>query len=153
MADNCDPTAEAEVVGSEPTVVATVKGILDDALELMRQQIALLKAEVRADVTNFVAAAIPLVASAAPLLLGGLMLCFAFVHWLHWVTLPSGTATDPAAIPLWGCYAIVSATFGLTGTILLGMGIFRLRRVHAVPEQSVKALEENIQWLMNKNPK
>jgi len=155
MANNPYPPVEAgpDQRVAEPSLTATMKGILDDALELIRQQIAMLKAEVRSDIHKAIAGAIPLICGVAPMLLGGLMLCFALVHLLHWATLPAGTAIDAARIPLWGCYAIVAALFLLIGGSLLGIGIYRLKRVHPVPQESVKALEENIQWLMNQTPK
>jgi len=145
------PDGAASRNGAEPSLAAMAKGILDDALELVAQQLAMFKAEIRSDVRKAIAGVIPLLCGVAPLLLGGLMLCFTLVHFLHWVTLPAGA--DPAAIPLWGCYAIVAAVFLLAGAVLLAMGVYRLKRVHAVPQESVKALEENIQWLMNQKPK
>jgi hypothetical protein len=153
MADNRNPTADVAPSRIEPSMVATAKGIFEDVLELMKQQIVLLKVEIRSDVHNLVASMIPLACSVLPLLLGGLMICFALVHGLHWATLPPGATVEPAAIPLWGCYAIVSTVFLLTGAAFVGVGQYRLRRAHAVWEQSVKALEENLRWLMNKNLK
>ena len=71
----------------------------------------------------------------------------------HWATLPSGQVSDQAMIPLWGCYGIVAGVFLGIGGVLLGIGVYRIKRIHPLPEESVRALEENIQWLMNKNPK
>jgi len=138
---------------AEPSLAATVKGILEDAAELMKQQMLMLKAEVRSDFRKVLAGIIPLAIGIAPLLLGGLMLCFALVHLIHWATLPSGQVVDTATIPLWGCYAIVAAAFLLVGGILLAVGVTRLKTVNPLPEESAKALEENIKWLMNQNPK
>jgi hypothetical protein len=136
---------------TEPSITALVKGIVDDAMGLMRQQLAMFKAELRADFEKVRNGVIMLAAGVGPLLLGGLMLCFTVVHLLHWATAPSGA--DPASIPLWGCYAIVSAIFLLTGGTLLGIGIARLKTINPLPEQTAQALEENLQWLMNKTPK
>ena len=136
-----------------PSLSATLKGIVDDALELIWQQFAMLKAELRSDFRKVLAGLIPLVCGVAPLLLGGLMLCFALVHFLHWVTMPAGQTFDPASIPLWGCYAIVSAVFLIVGGTLLGIGYFRLKSVNPLPDETAKALQENVQWLMNQNPK
>jgi hypothetical protein len=152
MADNQCPPTTAESDRAEASMIASAKAILDDALELIKQQITLLKVEIRTDVHNLVASVIPLAFCVLPMILGGLMLCFALVHLLHWATLPATTG-DAAAIPLWGCYAIVSAAFLLTGIAFAAVGLVRLRRVYAVPHESVRALEENIRWLMNKNPK
>ena len=133
----------------EPSLSATLKGIVDDALELIWQQFAMLKAEMRADFRKVLAGVIPLACGIAPVVLGGLMLCFALVHLLHWATTPAGQFADPAAIPLWGCYAIVSALFLIVGGTLLGIGYYRLKSVNPLPDETARALEENVKWLMN----
>jgi len=139
---------------AEPGLASTFKGIVDDSLALMRQQFAMLKAEIRADFHKVLAGIIPLAAGIAPLLLGGLMLCFTLVHLIHWATTPaSAVNADPASVPLWACYAIVSAAFLIVGGVLLAIGVHRLKTVNPLPEETAKALEENIQWLMNQNPK
>ncbi len=140
----------ADATPAEPGIAATLKGILDDSLELMKQQFIMLKAEIRSDFHKVLAGIIPLACGIAPLLLGGLMLCFALVHLIHWATLPAGQTADPASIPLWGCYAIVSAAFLVIGGVLLGIGVYRLKTVNPLPDETAKALEENIQWLMHK---
>jgi hypothetical protein len=157
MANNVEAPAEvaapSATVGAghaEPGIAVTVKGIVDDAMELMRQQFAMLKAEVRSDLHKLIAGLIPLICAIAPALLGGLMACFALVRLIHWATLPAGQQVDPAALPLWACYAVVSAGLLLLSGILFGIGYYRLKSVNPLPEQTAQALEENIQWLMNK---
>jgi len=157
MANNLEAPATAgaqnavAVTGvAEPGLAVTVKGIVDDALELTKQQFAMLKAEVRSDLHKLVTGLIPLFCAVAPALLGGLMACFALVRLIHWATLPAGQNVDPAALPLWACYAVVSAGLLVLGGILFGIGYYRLKSVNPLPEQTAQALEENIQWLMNK---
>src|SRR5262249_13590131 len=96
---------------AEPSLVATLKGIIDDALELMKHQVVMLKVEIRSDFRKVLWGVIPIGIGIAPLLLSLVMLCFALVHLIHWATYPAGTVADPASIPLWGCYAIVSGAF------------------------------------------
>jgi Putative Actinobacterial Holin-X, holin superfamily III len=145
--------ATAERAGLEPGLAVTVKGIIDDAIELIRQQFAMLKAEIRSDFRKLIGAVIPLAAAIGPLLLGGLMGCFALVHLIHWATLPAGLQIEPAALPLWGAYAIVSAGCLLLGGTLVGIGYYRIKSFNPLPEQTAQALEENIQWLTNQTPK
>lgn len=132
----------------DPGLAKTFKEVIDSALELIRQQLAMVKAELRSDWQKVLWGIIPIASGVAPLLLGGLMLCFTLVHLIHWATTPAEHA-DPAAIPLWGCYGIVSGAFLLIGAILLGMGIARLKSVNPLPDESLKALEDNAKWLMN----
>jgi Putative Actinobacterial Holin-X, holin superfamily III len=155
MANDIYPAVESipNGVHADPSLTATLKGILDDAVELGKQQIAMLRAEIRADIRKLLAAVIPLTCGVAPLLLGGLMLCFTLVHLIHWLTTPAGQSLDAANIPLWGCYAIVAGAFLLVGGTLLGIGIYRLKTMPTLGGESAKALEENIQWIMNRNPK
>jgi hypothetical protein len=137
----------------EPGLAVTLKGILDDALELMKQQFIMLKAEMKSDFRKVLWGVIPIACGIAPLLLSLVMLCFALVHLIHWAATPAGAPADPASVPLWGCYAIVSGVFLLVGAVLLAFGIHRLKTVNPLPEETAKALEENIKWLMNPNPK
>jgi hypothetical protein len=141
------PTADAPEAADQPTMAHLIKGILDDAMTLMRQQLAMFKAELRNDAKKLSYGLIFIACGIAPLLLGGLMMCFCLVHVLHWATQPAGS--DPATIPLWGCYAIVSGAFLLIGGSLLGIGIYRLKSVNLLPDESARALEENVKWLMN----
>ena len=138
---------------AQPSMTATLKGIAEDAVALVRQQLAMFKAELRADLHDITAGVIPVVCGIVPLLLGGLMLCFALVHLLHWVTTPAGQTLDAATLPLWACYAIVSGAFLAVGGTLLGIGIYRLKTLRPLAAESTRSLEENIQWLMNRNPK
>jgi len=155
MVNDTNRTAELipNGVPSDPTLTATLKGILDDAMELVRQQIAMVRAEIRADIRKVLGAVIPLACGIGPMALGGLMLCFTLVHLIHWLTTPAGQSLDAANVPLWGCYAIVAGTFLLVGGTLLGIGIFRIKNMPTLGGESAKALEENIQWIMNRNPK
>jgi hypothetical protein len=147
------PISASDGAARDPSITSTVKGILDDALALVKQQLALVKAEIRDDIRNVVAGVLPIVYAVAPLLLGGLMLCFALVHALHWLSTPAGQSLDPATLPLWACYALVAAFFLAIGGTLLGVGIYRLKSIRSLAEQSTKGLEENIQWLTNRNPR
>ena len=149
-----DPsTAGAHQADGEPRVSTAVRGIIEDAVELMRQQLLLLKAELRADVRKAAVSIALLAGSIGPLLMGMLMFCLMFVHLLHWATLPSEQLVDPATLPLWTCYGIVGGAFALVGAGLLSVGVYRFKHFHPFPEESARALEENIQWLMNRNPK
>jgi hypothetical protein len=147
MAQDIPTAPELCDTATQPSIASLLRGILDDAMELMRQQFAMFKAELRSDFEQVRNAVIYLAAGIAPLLLGGLMLCFSLVHLIHWATAPAGT--DPATLPLWVCYLIVAGAFLILGGGLLGLGIYRLKTVNPLPDESARALEENVKWLMN----
>jgi hypothetical protein len=70
------------------------------------------------------------------LLVGVLLLCFMIVYILH----------ELASLPLWGSFAIVGGVLTAAGIVLGFLGREQLRTVHAVPEKTAKALEENLEW-------
>jgi len=123
--------------GTEGSMTGLVSGIIADAQELMRQQLALLRHEVKEDVRKTIEAGASVVGGAAITILGGLMFCFMLVHLIAWAA---------PALPLWVCYGIVGAVIAAIGGALLFFGVQKFKTIHPVPEQSVQALKETIQW-------
>jgi len=71
------------------------------------------------------------------------------VFLLHWLTLPVGAEVDPARIPLWGCFGIVSALFLLTGAALVWLGYKKFESFNPLPDETAKTVKENVEWIMN----
>jgi hypothetical protein len=90
-----------------------------------------------------VALAIGAGAAALGLIFAGLMV----VYLLHWLTSPP--ASDPASIPLWGCYGIVTLVFLGSGTALLLAGKKKFESFNPLPVQTVETVKENVQWIAN----
>jgi hypothetical protein len=126
--------------GTEGSMTGLVSGIIADAETLLKQQLALLRHEVKEDLIRTVTGAASLIAGAAILLLGGLMLCFMAVYLLSWAA---------PELPLWVCYGIVGASIAAVGGALLCFAAYKFKSVHPVPEQSVQAMRETIQWKTN----
>jgi hypothetical protein len=126
--------------GSEPSLTGLVAGIINDAQELLKQQMALFKQEIKDDVRKTKEAALALSAGLGIVVVGGLLLCVMLVHFLNWAV-PS--------LPLWSCYGIVGIVFVACGGALLYAGKKRFESFNPLPEQSVGALKENVQWIMN----
>lgn len=126
--------------GTEPSVTGLVTGIINDAQELLKQQLALFKQEVKDDVRKTKEAALSLSIGIAVLLVGGLLWCWMLVYLLNWA-IPS--------LPLWSCYGIVGLAFVTCGGAFLYMGKKRFESFNPLPDQSVKALKENVRWIMN----
>jgi len=125
---------------SEPSLTGLVTGIVHDAQDLLKQQLALFKQEIKDDVRKIKEAALSLGVGIGILVVGGLLWCLMLVHFLSWAV-PS--------LPLWCCYGIVGSVFVACGGALLYVGKRRLESFNPLPEQSVKALKENVQWIMN----
>ena len=95
---------------SEPTLTATVSGIVNDFQELVKQQMALFKAEVAADLHKTREGGTFLACGAGTIFVGGALLCFAVVYLLAWAA---------PTLPLWACYLIVGGTATAVGVGLM----------------------------------
>lgn len=128
--------------GTETTsFTGLVSGILHDVQELMKQEVALAKAEFREELCKLKQAAVSMISGVALLALGAIFILLMTVHLIHWAT--SGN------VPLWGCFAIVGGSLAGAGAGLLYCGRERAEQIHFVPRQTVDTLKENIQWIKN----
>src|SRR4051794_1129293 len=84
----------------QPTLTALLKGIVSDVQELIRQQFAMFKTEIRADLRNTRQAIVLMAAGIGVLITGGVFLLIMLPLLLNWLV---------PAIPLWACFGIVSA--------------------------------------------
>ena len=118
-------------------ILNLVTGILDDIKALLRQEVQLLKDEVKLEVSKAGRAASGFGIGVVLAAVGALFLLLMLVHGLHeWTNLP-----------LWACY-------GLVGGLLAGIGIFLVVRaralagsVQATPRRTIYAMKENVQWI------
>jgi len=133
---------------SGSTLVGTIRGILDDFQQLLQQQFAMARAEVRADWVRTKTALWPLALGAGLFLVGAPLLCVMLVYLIHHMTSPPGT--DPANIPLWACYGIVGGFFTLASAALIMAGLQRFQSFNPLPDETARALQENVQWLTKK---
>ncbi len=109
------------------SAASLVSGILGDLRNLVEQQFQLTRMQIAAELQQrFVAAAV-LCAGVVVLLVSTIFVCFSVSHLLHWIASPVGS--DPAAYPLWMCHATVAAFFGLTGGILVWVGLSKIKSV------------------------
>jgi hypothetical protein len=121
-----------------PTVTGLVRDILRDVQELVRQQLALFKHEIKDSLRKSKEAAVMLGAGIGVAAAGGVLLCFMLVYLLNWAF----------ALPLWICFLIVGVVCCAVGGGMLYAGIKKLQSV-TVAEQSIDALKENVQWIRN----
>jgi len=124
---------------SDPSVTSLLGGIVNDAQELIKQQLALFKHELKDDM-NRAREALPSlglgvsVAVATIFLLG-----LTIAHLLNW-------SFGEAHLPLWGCYAIVTVVFGAAACAML---YFAKKNLESLPmsHQAAEATKENVEWL------
>jgi len=127
------PTTEGQ------SITGLVSGILHDAQELFKQQVALARAEIKADLQRTVQAAVMLVIGALILVPAVFLLCNMLVYLLH----------ELAGLSQWASYGIVGAAFTVLGAVLIFLGIQRFRSFNPMPDQTVEAFKENVRWMTN----
>jgi len=114
-----------------------IRGILMDLQMLIREELALARAEIKEQATKAKAAAFSFGIAAGALLFGATFLL---------VALAMGVA-DLLNWPAWAGFLIVAVLLSLIGFIALSSGRRQLREVHAVPEETVTTLKENSEWI------
>jgi hypothetical protein len=117
-----------------------VGGIITDAQELVKQQLALLRHEVKEDFRKAEEAGSFLVWGLGGALVGSIVLCLMLVHLLSWAA---------PALPVWVCYGIVGAPIVTLGGALYFAGAHKVRSFNPLHDQSAQALKENYQWITN----
>jgi hypothetical protein len=122
---------------TEPTLAQLVSDLLDDAKQLLRQELALAKYEIHAEVHKTKIALVSLGIGIGIAAIGGLLLIVMLVHLLHALT----------ELPLWSCYAIVGGVCAIVGIVLLYRGKQQIAQIEIIPQQTVETMKENVRWI------
>jgi hypothetical protein len=134
----------------EPNTTSLLRGIISDFGDLIRQEIRFARTEIKSDLRKTKEAATVLAIGVGTTVLGIILLSVMLVFLLHWLTLPArADAVDPAGIPLWGCFGIVSAVFLITGAGLSWLGLKRFKSFNPLPDETAQTVKENVEWMMN----
>jgi uncharacterized membrane protein YqjE len=131
--------ADRMQTGPEPTVTSLLNGIVQDAQELIKQQLMLFRHEIKDDVNRAREALPSLGLGAVFSMTAVLLLGLTIAHLLNW-------SFGEAHLPLWGCYAIVTGVFGVVGGALL---TFAKKKLESLPmsHEAAEATKENVEWL------
>jgi hypothetical protein len=130
MATNVPPSSEA-------SVTSLVSGIIHDAEELIKQQVALLKHDIRTEIRQTKEAFTSLVLGGAIIGFGAILLSFMLVYLFYWLV---------PAVPLWVWFLVVGVVVTAVGGVLVYAGIRQVAELHPLPENTVEALGENLRW-------
>lgn len=125
---------------SPSTLTSTFKRVVDDVRDLLREEIALARAELRQEVSVFSNAA-------AMIAVGAVAALLALTFFLHAAAQGIATALN---WPSWTGYLGVAIVLGVAGVMMMVLGRGRLRTASAVPPQTVATLQENKEWLKNR---
>ncbi len=121
------------------SVTGLVSGIIQDAQELFKQQVALAKAEIKADLRRTVQATLSLAVGAGAGVIAVFLLSNMLVYVLH----------EVAGLAVWASYGIVGAAFAVLAAILIIAGVRRFQSFNPLPDQTVEAFKENVRWMTN----
>jgi hypothetical protein len=121
----------------EPSVAVLLVGVMNDAKELLEQEVAMLKLEARDELRKAKSAAIALGIGIGIAAAGGMLLMLMLVQVLAIFT----------EIPLWGCYGIVGSSLVVLGGVWLAVSKTNAEELAVAPRPTVKTQKENRQWL------
>ena len=122
---------------TEPSVTSLLSGILQDARELIAQQLTLFQVELKNDLRRTVSALIPLVIGSAVMFVALFLLGTGAAHLLCWI-FPD--------LPTWAGFAIVGGTVALISGLLILWGKTMLQSNNPLPDKTLEGLKENFQW-------
>jgi hypothetical protein len=120
----------------EENLSTLVTGILHDAQELFRQQMLLFRREFQEDMRKTRTAAMPMALGVWLAILGSILLSATLALILV-----------AAGLPEWAAFAIVGAALFLIGGGLFYAGKKQFDSFNPLPDESAKALKENLEWL------
>jgi MFS family permease len=124
----------------DASLSALLSGIVGDAQELVRKEIALARQEIREEISAAKNAGTALAIAGAVLAIGGIFLL---------ITLALGLA-DLFDWPSWAGFGLVGLVSAIVGAVLLASARQRLQEVHPLPERTVETMKENIEWIKDR---
>ncbi len=139
MASDMEILAEP---ATKPGTSTLLTEILHDVEDLLKQQMALLKYEIIADVKRTGAAIVYAIVGVATALIGIGSLSQMLAYLLN-CTIP--------ALPLWACFGLVGIAIVGLGVALARYGLNRIQNLKLLPEESMAALRENLAWTRKPN--
>jgi len=124
----------------DTSMAQLLSGIVGDAQELVRKEIALARQEIREEIGNAKNAGIKLAIAGGVLAIGGLLLV---------LTLAQGLA-DLLNWPTWAGYGVVGVVLAIVGYFLLSSAQKQIKEISPVPEKTVETIKENVEWIKDR---
>lgn len=121
----------------EESIGGLLRGILNDLRMLVREEIALARAEIREQVGHAKTAAITFGVCAVALLVGFVLLLAAAATSL----------ADAMQWPVWAGLLAMALLLSIIGVAAYAMGRHQLHHVHAVPQETIASVKENAEWI------
>lgn len=124
----------------DASVSQLLSGIVGDAQELVRKEIALARQEIREEIGSAKDAGIKLGIAGAVLGVGGLLLVLAL----------SQALADLLNWPTWAGYGLVGLVLAIAGYVLFSSAQKRIKQISPVPEKTVATMKENVEWIKDR---
>lgn len=121
---------------AEPSVAVLLSGIVNDAKNLLKQEVTMFKLEARDELHKAKSAAVTLGIGIGIVTAGGMLLSVMLVQVL-------AVSTE---LSLWGCYGLVGSGLVILGSVLLAVGKHKVERLNVVPQQTLETMKETAQW-------
>lgn len=124
----------------EASVGTLISGIVGDAQELVRKEIALARQEIREEISSAKDAGIKLAIAGVVLAIGGLLLVLMLAQAL----------ADLLNVPNWVGYGIVGLVLAVVGYIMFSSAQKSMKEIKPVPEKTVETMKENVEWIKDR---
>jgi Putative Actinobacterial Holin-X, holin superfamily III len=133
----------ASQLESEPEagVATLVGGIVQDARDLLEEQMSLFQVEIKNHVHQTLTAFVPLGSGLAIALTALSLLGAGGAYFLSW---------QWPELPLWAGFTIMGAAVAIPGASLILWGKSMLAQISVTPDTALKGLKENLQWKTKK---
>ncbi|HEY0873585.1 MAG TPA: phage holin family protein [Vicinamibacterales bacterium] len=122
---------------TEPSIADVLKSAVRDAQDLVREEIALAKAEARQAVSR-VGSGIAMLAGAAIAGLVGLILLLTAISW---------AISEVFGLPAWAGFGITTVVMLVIAGVLAMVGKRRMNAARAAMPRTVDTMKENMEWM------
>ncbi|CAN5440545.1 phage holin family protein [soil metagenome] len=147
MPDTSSVSASAGSSTRSDSIADLIKDLRDEALLLVRQEVALAKTEMSEKVAR-------ILRNTGYALAGAFVAFLGLVFILQAVTVLVGIGLKKAGLNdeqcLWLAPLIVGAVVAILGAIFVTKGIATVKKEPLVPEQTIDSLKNDKQWIQNK---
>jgi hypothetical protein len=128
---------EFETETRPDSMTGLVTGIMQDARELISQQLTLFQVEIKNDLRRTLMGLIPLVLGIAVLPPAIMILAIGAAEFLPWMW---------PELPRFAAFGIVGGAVIVLGMVLIFTAKSIFASFNPLPDQSIEALKENFQW-------
>lgn len=119
----------------ERAISDVLRDILGNLQEIVRSEVRLAKVEIRDEARRAAGSAAWIAAGTI-----GALSAWAFVLWT--ITFALSTRMS-----MWAATLVVAVVLALAASVLMAVGIRRMKRIHPVPERTIASIKENVAWM------